>query len=399
MYMSSANNTPNDEFALQLVEPDWNSPLASTIVELEQLRVRRLAGTVPPHIFFQLKEIFHFLESLGSARIEGNQTTLAEWVDQRIADKSASKNEQAREIINIEAAIDFIEEVVTADFQFDRAFVSEIHKYIVQDLTLPPEGEGSHTPGTYRSKQIAIQGSDHTPPEPMQVPDYMEGLLRFVNTPVASQNDLIVTALAHHRMAWIHPFDNGNGRVIRLFTYAMLIKQGFQIKNGRILNPTAVFCTNRQQYYDMLERADAGSRKALLDWVSYVVTGLKEEIEKIDHLLDRAFLTEHILVPALSNALERRHITEQEHEILRGVVKAEDMSIKAGDLERILGAESAVQRSRIVRRLRDKGMLTPRPEHKRIYTIGFLNNYLLRSIIHVMMEEGFVTESLNRREG
>ena len=39
--------------------------------------------------------------------------------------------------------------------------------------------------------------------------------------------DLIKVAIAHHRFVWIHPFGNGNGRVVRLLTYALLIKYGF----------------------------------------------------------------------------------------------------------------------------------------------------------------------------
>ncbi|WP_171253366.1 Fic family protein, partial [Acinetobacter baumannii] len=66
-------------------------------------------------------------------------------------------------------------------------------------------------------------------------------------------------ALAHHRFGWIHPFGNGNGRVVRLFTYSLLIKYGFNVTTGGgILNPTAVFCNDRNKYYEMLSIADNG---------------------------------------------------------------------------------------------------------------------------------------------
>ena len=71
----------NNSTSVRLFEPNWGSPLASAIIELEKLRVKSLGGPVPPYIFFQLKDIFHILESLGSARIEGNQTTLSEIVE------------------------------------------------------------------------------------------------------------------------------------------------------------------------------------------------------------------------------------------------------------------------------------------------------------------------------
>ena len=77
---------------LRLYEPAWGSTLASIILELEQLRVKQLGGPVPPYIFFQLKNIFQMLESLGSARIEGNRTTLAEFVERVIEQKDKPKD-------------------------------------------------------------------------------------------------------------------------------------------------------------------------------------------------------------------------------------------------------------------------------------------------------------------
>jgi hypothetical protein len=75
------NNIEFKDVPLKIYEPEWGSKLATTIVELEKLRVKQLGGPVPPYIFFQLKDIFQMMESLGSARIEGNHTTLAEFVE------------------------------------------------------------------------------------------------------------------------------------------------------------------------------------------------------------------------------------------------------------------------------------------------------------------------------
>lgn len=55
---------------LQLLNPSFDSPLVDVLSELEFLRRLRLEGDTPPQVFFQLKSLFHTLESLGSARIE-----------------------------------------------------------------------------------------------------------------------------------------------------------------------------------------------------------------------------------------------------------------------------------------------------------------------------------------
>jgi Fic family protein len=386
-----------NEIPLKIFEPAWASELASTIVELEKLRVKKLGGPVPAYIFFQLKGIFQMMESLGSARIEGNHTTLAEFVERIIEQVPRdTKEEGIREIFNIERAIKFIEDNVTEGGDITRALVSEIHKIIVKGLTPPPKGEGSRFPGELRPINISIQGSLHKPTDKLKVPEYFTELLKFVNTPTSLQNDLLVTALSHHRMAWIHPFDNGNGRLIRMFTYAMLIKQGFKVHDGRILNPTAIFCMDRNEYYKNLALADTGEKDKVLAWCLYVLGGLKNEIEKIDRLLDLKYITEIILLPALKYSAERQLITKREFDILSALVRHEQMLLKSADLDVIIGEESAVQRSRILKRLKDKKMLITVPGKSRVYTIGFINSYLLRGIFYVLEQNGFVPPSLNK---
>ncbi len=395
--MSDAKNLKSDNSSLTLCKPDWDSTLAKTVIELERLRVKKLGGPVPPYIFFQLKNIFQILESLGSARIEGNRTTLAEFVEKIIENpEKKTGNESDLEIFNIERAISFIEENIRKDTPIRRSHISEVHKILVRDLTPPPGGEGSKYPGAFRPIQVVIRGSSHVPPDPLRVSEYVDELLEFVNRPTEPQQDLLTTALAHHRMAWIHPFDNGNGRLIRMFTYALLIKQGFQVKAGRIINPTAIFCMDRQHYYDMLELADSGEKENVLAWCEYVLTGLKSEIEKIDRLLDRDYLLKVILQPTLNFALERKFITEQEFAILRTVISDQEMCVKSADLKKILAGESSVQRSRIIKRLREKTMLIPLTKNGRIYTIGFANNFLLRGIIQILEQNSFIPRSLNQ---
>ncbi len=383
------------DIPLILYKPEWDSELAQVILELEKLRVKNLGGKVPPYIFFQLKNIFQIMESLGSARIEGNNTTLSEFVEKIIEKVPENTQDDAlKEIFNIERAISFIEENISTGIEINKSMILEIHKILVEGLYR----EGSRNPGRFRNINVSIKNSDHTPPENVLIPQYIDELLEFINKPTSPQNDLLITALAHHRMAWIHPFDNGNGRVVRMFTYAMLIKQDFKVKNGRILNPTAIFCINREKYYDMLSKADTGTSEGVLDWCLYVLKGLKEEIEKIDKLLDITYMTNEILLPALRFSLERKHITDREFDILSSLVKKSDMSLRPVDLQSVIGQESSVQRSRIIKKLREKDMLYPVPGKARIYTIGFANNYLLRGIFHILEKNGFVPKSLNAKQ-
>jgi len=369
---------------LRLVHPLFDSDLTGLIMDLDHLRKKVLRGTTPPHIFFQIKNIFHIIESIGSARIEGNHTTLVEYIDSKIAPSPSTETEQIIEIRNMESALDFIDNNID-DTQINRIFLSELHKQVVGRLT----AEGSKNPGEYRQEEVKIAGATHLPPDYMQVNSYMEELFDFINHDDPQQFDLLKTAIAHYRFAWIHPFDNGNGRTVRLLTYAMLVKQGFKVRMGRIINPTAVFCSDRDKYYNNLARADIGDDEGILNWCEYVLAGLKTEVDKVDHLAEYNYLLEKVLRPSVTFSLERKHITDIEAKILNVAIEKRE-GFKNADLKKVFPKRIPADISRLIRSLKDKRMLAPLPNNQRKYTINFDNNYLLRGVLFALDNEGFL---------
>lgn len=375
---------------LTLVNPAFGSPLVRVVMELEHLRRLQLGGSTPPSIFFQLKDIFHMLESLGSARIEGNHTTLADYVEQRLEATPASPSDQLREMANIEDAMTFIEEHFEPGQDVSEHLVRELHAMTVQGL----EREGDATPGAYRTGAVRISQSTHLPPEAFRVPEYMTELMSFINSPDDAQYDLIKVALAHHRFAWIHPFSNGNGRVVRLLTYTLLIKYGFNVKTGgRVLNPTAVFCNNRDNYYSMLGEADKGTAEGREAWCVYVLNGMLEELQKVDRLANAEYLNERILTPALHLARERQWITPLEERIL--LIAAKAGVVKAADLEGAMPDMTPRQRTYQISKLIEAKMLAPIREGARQYVVSFSNNALIRGVMRSLSIEGFIPDTLN----
>jgi len=375
-----------NHFDLKLIEPDFGSSLTDLIIELDYLRKKQLGGSTHPKVFFQLKNIFHKLESIGSARIEGNNTTIVEYMETNLSDRKQF-SEGIKEIQNIEKSMAFVEENIV-DYPISRALISEMHKMIVDELMPPPHGEGDSTPGQFRQVNLEISKSTHKPPEWLKVNEYMEELLDFVNREDSPKYDLLKTAIAHHRFVWIHPFRNGNGRTVRLFTYAMLVKAGFNVNVGRIINPTAVFCSNRNDYYSYLSAADNGTRSSMLSWIEYVLKGLKEEIEKIDKLSDYEFLRKEILMPSINLSLERKYITDLESKVLKRAVDLQVIS--AADVKSIFPGKVDSEVSRQIKKLIDQKMLTQEKEGGRKYVLRFDNSYLLRSIIQLLGDKGFL---------
>lgn len=377
---------------LRLLNPRFSSPLLDVLTDLEHLRRLEIKGSTPLAVFSQLKTIFHLLESLASARIEGNHTTLADYIDTKVAEGAASgpREDAIREVLNIEQAMTAIETGVRPGDDMGEHFLRGLHALAVDSL----QREGDRHPGAYRPGPVRIAQSAHVPPQAAQVPGYMRELVDFVNRADPSKYDLMKVALAHHRFAWVHPFGNGNGRVGRLFTYALLVKYGFRVsaEEGRLLNPAAVFCADREKYYAMLSLADQGSDEALEAWCTYVLGGIRDELGKVDRLADHGHLVADILAPALRHARQRQFITGQEEAIL--LVAAKGGIVKSADLGQAMPGMNAAQRTYQIRKLVQAGMLRPLHAEARQYTLGFSNNLLLRSVIQALTDRGFISPAL-----
>lgn len=377
---------------LALLEPAFNTRLTSLIIDLNILREKRLYGSTPPQIFFQLKHLFHILESIGSARIEGNHTTILEFIDSKI-EKKIDPEEGVREIQNVERALSYVDQKInhTHTFQIDGIFLKELHKIVVDNLSISQEGD--RTPGSYRGKHLVIQGASHVPPEPAGLPYYMDELITFINQENEPKYDLLKIALAHHRFVWIHPFGNGNGRTVRLLTYAQLVRSGFKVDaGGRIINPTTVFCSDREKYYEELSKADSGTSEGLLSWCEYVLEGLKEEIEKIDKLANYNYLASEILLPAVAFALEREWIIKLESEVLK--VAIEKQLFESADVAQFFPNKASSHISRFIRNMRHKKLITPETPNGRKYIINFEDNYLIRAVIEMLGQKGFLPPEL-----
>lgn len=375
-------------FKLRIPEIRFDSPIASTVFALEELRYTNLSAIQSNRIFFKMKNIFHMLESIGSSRIEGNNTTIAEYVEStKIETRNTdSVMDDIREIVNIENATEYIEENID-NIEISMKLIRELHYLTVKDLDY--RKEGAIHPGDFRHGNVRISGATHIPLDYTQVTDYLQELIDFVMKDTQRQYDLLKIAIAHHRFVWIHPFENGNGRVVRLFTYALLLKKVFTSKE-RIVNPTAVFCSNRDNYYKYLSMADSGSDEGLLTWCEYVLSGLTDEIRKLDKLADYGYLKTEILYPALSDAKSKLYITPTEYNILKRVIEAPGQIIQAKDVSDIFKNKTASEVSRNIRGLLDKKMLVPEKANSRKYVISFKENFLLRSILKVLGEKNFL---------
>lgn len=369
-----------------LPEPAFESELVSLLFEIERQRASIGAGTTPYETYIELHALFDTVMSVVSARIEGNHTTVYEALDSSARSGPFNPSDHLREILNISETARFIDELDPAE-PLTHSLIREIHRRTVHELTR----EGDPTPGQYREHEVAITGSSHTPPSWVSLHSDMTALLDFVNTDFPLPKQMLQIAVAHHRFVWIHPFSNGNGRVSRLFTYAMLRKTIFADRGSSALNPTAVFGNDRAEYIAALESADTLSAEGTETWATFFALGIRNDLDRVVKLQDHQYVVSQLVGPAIERLSEEgvvsQDVAKALHKILRlGVVKAGDL------VEEIPG--SAAQRSRVIRQLNDLAILKQSTSGPRFYQLSLSRGPIASRLIRRLDELGFLPQML-----
>ena len=364
----------------------FNSELASTIIELERVRARLHQHTrTDPPLYDDLRKLFQNLSNIMSARIEGNRTTVLDALQG--VREGQSHDEGVQEILNLEKASAYIDEAVTEEFIFTEMFIRELHALAVFGL----DRDGDTTPGSYRSTEVRIAQTAHRPPGPESVLADMRELVEFMNESMSPQYHLLQVAIVHHRFVWIHPFGNGNGQVSRLLTYAMLVKLGFTSASGyRALNPTVVFGSDRQAYYEHLSIADSLRDEDIEKWCLYVLHGVASDMKNILDLSSSAFVLNELYGPALEKAYDEALLTGKEAAVLLKI--ADSGEVSAGDVKDLLPGSSAV-RSKQLKSLLDRDLLY-RPEGTRKYSARAWGNDLSIHLVRRLDELGMLPSIL-----
>lgn len=211
--------------------------------ELDQLSKEKLRD------HFRTQHIFH------SAGIEGNRLTLQETMlvlkeGVTISEKSIH---DTVEVKNLGVAFDFFYELAQQDTAISENYIKQIHQLVVGN-------DPYLNAGNYRNVGVIITGSEHTPPEPFEVPFKMQELMDWLNENFDQENPIVLAAVAHHEMAKIHPFADGNGRTARLLLNFILLKKGYPI--------CSIKRTERPRYYEAMSEADKGNYHQIIEMVS-----------------------------------------------------------------------------------------------------------------------------------
>lgn len=230
----------------------------------------RLDAALHPRTAGNLADLVRIMNTYYSNLIEGHNTRPKD-IERALAGDFAQDKErrnlqiEAAAHVRLQATIDrqAAENRLTEPASSD--FIRWLHREFYKDATddmLLFKGVGREfimTPGEWRS----LPGHDvavgrHEPPSSQRVADFMayfEERYRFANLGTAGK--LNAAAAAHHRFNYIHPFPDGNGRVSRLMSHAMMLSAGVGAHGlWSISRGLARGLTSRGDYKQMMDHAD-----------------------------------------------------------------------------------------------------------------------------------------------
>lgn len=370
----------------ELWKPEYDSPIVDKIIDLEQLRSYTPSGSTPEWLFFQLKNILHTAESLMSLRLEGNTTEIVEYAQAKLEGNIVK--EPIKEVSNYEKALLHTIQYLSGGGAIDGNLICELHKIVVEGLT-PSQagGDGDAHPGQYsfikeegiRRVGGELTGTYYYPPVfPLNV-KYMNRLFEFINTDHGKKYDAIKIAQVHQHFAWVHPFENGNGRVGRLLTHAMLINAGFSVAG--LLTPSSIFCIDRREYNNKLSACDEPENtKAKEEWLLYVLSGITREFKKVEHLMNFEFVKKNILLTAIKGAYAHNKIEENHYKILMCIYHMEHF--KSGDTESL--KLNASYKSRIIKDMLKIGLIHPTKDGGRLYQVNYSHPQLMYGVLKAL---------------
>ncbi len=198
----------------------------------------RLAGRVHPLTAQRIIMLLRNVNSYYSNLIEGIRTTL---LDIESSLTALSNDEKTRRLQLLHkrniAAQETIERqcLGTEDSVTSAAFLCRLHsllfKGVPEEFLVQQDRSNQQkvlmTPGLLRDRDVQV--GTHLPPVHEELPQLMK---RFEDAyslmKVRGASRLVAAAASHHRLLWIHPFLEGNGRVARLFTDAYLTCSGLE---------------------------------------------------------------------------------------------------------------------------------------------------------------------------
>jgi Fic family protein len=232
------------------------SPIVKRRLEEKLAKLNKLRP-LPKSALQKLREKFQIEMTYNSNAIEGNSLTLKETflvINEGITVKGKPLKDHL-EAKDHHAALEYLYDLIDKDKKhtISEILIRNLHQIIIQKID-------KEWAGKYRNANVIIGGAKHTPPNALHVPQKMRDLIGWLKSQKGKMNILELAALLHHKLVFIHPFFDGNGRTARLTMNLLLMQVGYPL--------VIILKNDRKKYYDVLDKADSGKYEPLVKFIA-----------------------------------------------------------------------------------------------------------------------------------
>jgi len=327
-----------------------------------------LRRSLPAGVVAALADLVRAMNCYYSNLIEGHYTHPVD-IERALRDDFSARPEERNLQLEARAHIlvqQWIDEGGLEGAAVTRDVICEIHRRFGEGLPedllwIEHPGTGERlevVPGELRRRDVRV--GEHVPISPGAVPRF---LARFeeVYGQLGKTEIILALAAAHHRLLWIHPFLDGNGRVARMMSYATLrevVDTGgiWSIARGLARNETAYkghLAACDQPRRGDLDGRGSRSEEALATFTRFFLESCLDQIHFMETLVQPRRLRERVLLWAEEevrvNALPPKAGRVLEAVLYRGALPRREV---AG----VLGT-SARHARRVVSALSERGVL------------------------------------------
>ncbi|PHR56551.1 MAG: cell filamentation protein Fic [Arcobacter sp.] len=280
------------------------------------LESAKLIGSHTPAILQAVRDLLYRVNSYYSNKIESEGTHIVDI--ERAMQQEYSSNTKEKNLQLLSLAHISVQKEIEDYFLYDedaspyaKDFIKNIHKSFYSKegmeafLKIAHDGlEDVLIPGVTRSREVKV--GSYMAPEAKEV-DGLMNQFEFLYEKSLNQSNsvrLIHILASHHRLMWVHPFLDGNGRTARLVldgAFASMQMQGYGLWNiSRGLARDASGYKNSLAHADMVRQGQYDgkgslSSKALAEFVNFM----------LDISLDQvAYMNENLRLDVLTKRLD-----------------------------------------------------------------------------------------------
>lgn len=229
-----------------------------------------LGSALHPTTAANLASLVRIMNTYYSNLIEGHDTRPRDIERALVRDLDQDEGRRNLQLeaaahVRVQAEVDRVAAEGTLSEPASADFIRWLHRGFYRDAPVEmlrvrrDRAEFTMEPGEWRNRpehEVAV--GRHIPPSSERVDDFMryfESRYRFATLGKAAQ--IMAIASAHHRLNYIHPFPDGNGRVSRLMSHAMSLKAGIGAHGlWSVSRGLARGIESRTDYKRMMDYAD-----------------------------------------------------------------------------------------------------------------------------------------------